>query len=650
MTGFSDRDLGMARRITRRDFVNGVSVALTGSLMVPPGLRVLSPAPRSGQQAGYPPARTGMRGAHEGSFEVAHSLRDGRSWDGDATDTGESFDLVVVGGGLSGLSAAYFFRRAAGPNARILILDNHDDFGGHAKRNEFRHQGRLLLMNGGTLNIEAPSQYSDQAMGLLREIGIDPDRYDEARRADRGLYRSLDLGRGTFFDKETFGTDRLVTGRNRLPLSEFLAKTPLAEDAQRDILRLQDGEANPDYMPGLSSDEKKARLAQMSYRDFLLNVAKVHPDVIKYYQARTHGLFCVGIDAVPALYCWNMRYPGFQRMGLEPTPEDFLIDEPGGQHGRENQARASRGRPTMQFPDGNATIARLLVRALLPDAVPGNSMEDVITTEVDYSRLDRDGERVKIRLGSTAVRVRHEGDPDSADRVLITYVTGGSARQVSAARCVLACWNGVIPYLCPELPARQKEALAYGVKQPIVYTSVLMRNWNAFQRLGISSVSAPGSYHTSANLADPISLGEYRTPQTPDQPIAVHMVRTPCSPGKPKREQHRAGQHDLLTTTFETFERKIRDQFGRMLSGGGIDPARDIEAISVNRWPHGYAYSYNTLYDPGSWALGTPDDRPCVVGRRTFGRIAIANSDAAASPHTDAAINEAYRAVAEISS
>jgi spermidine dehydrogenase len=638
----------MERRITRRDFVNGVSVALTGSLLAPAVLPALSPAGQTGQRPYYPPAQTGMRGAHRGSFEVAHGLRDGRSWDGDATDTGESFDLVVVGGGLSGLSAAYFFRKAFGPNARILILDNHDDFGGHAKRNEFRHQGRLLLMNGGTLNIEAPSQYSEQAMGLLREIGIDPDRYDEARRADRGLYRSLDLGRGMFFDKETFGTDRLVTGQGRIPLSEFLAKTPLAEDAQGDILRLQDGEVNPDPMAGLSSAEKKARLAKMSYRDFLLDVAQVHPDVIKYYQARTHGLFCVGIDAVPALYCWNMGYPGFRGLGLEPTPPENLIGEPGGQHGRENQSRASRGRRSLQFPDGNATIARLLVRGLLPDAVPGKSMEDVITAGVDYSRLDRDSEAVKIRLSSTAVRVRHEGDPESADRVLITYVTGGNARQVSAARCVLACWNGVIPYLCPELPAHQKEALAYGVKQPIVYTSVLMRNWSAFQSLGINSVSAPGSYHTSASLAAPISLGEYRTPQTPDQPIAVHLVRTPCSPGKAKREQHRVGQHDLLTTTFQTFERKIRDQFGRMLSGGGFDPARDITAITVNRWPHGYAYTYNTLYDPAEWALGTPDDRPCVIGRRTFGRIAIANSDAAASPHTDAAIDEAYRAVREI--
>jgi spermidine dehydrogenase len=129
--------------------------------------------------------------------------------------------------------------------------------------------------------------------------------------------------------------------------------------------------------------------------------------------------------------------------------------------------------------------------------------------------------------------------------------------------------------------------------------------------------------------------------------MILHMSRVPCAPGKPKKEQHRIGRADLLATTFETFERNIRDQLGRTLEGGGFDPARDIEAITVNRWPHGYAYSYDTLDDPIEWALFAPDDRPCVVGRRRFGRISIANSDAAASTHTDSAIDEAHRASRE---
>jgi spermidine dehydrogenase len=213
---------------------------------------------------------------------------------------------------------------------------------------------------------------------------------------------------------------------------------------------------------------------------------------------------------------------------------------------------------------------------------------------------------------------------------------------------VLACWNSVIPYLCPEMPAGQKEALSYGIKAPIVYTNVLLRDWRSFARLGVASITAPSGYHTSVQLPEPVSIGGYRCSSTPEQPIVLHLVRTPCAPGKPRKEQHRLGRVDLLTTTFETFEREIRSQLGRALTDGGFDPARDILGITVNRWPHGYTYNYNTLWDPVDWALATPDDRACVIGRRQFGRISIANADAAGSSHTDAAIDMAHRAVAEI--
>ena len=428
---------------------------------------------------------------------------------------------------------------------------------------------------------------------------------------------------------------------------EFLAKTPLAEQAQRDIARIE-GSSQPDYMPGLSSDDKKQKLIHMSYQDFLLNVAKVHPDAVWFYQTRSTGLFLMNIDALPAYYAWNMNYPGFQGMNLEPTPPDVLVNEPGGAHGRENQERANAAGRSIHFPDGNATIARLLVRSLIPDAVPGQTQEDVVTARVTYAMLDRDGQPARIRLNSMAVNVAHVGDPATAHEVAVTYVKGGQTYQVHAQHCVLACWNSVIPYLCPDLPSRQREALAYGIKAPIVYTSILIRDWTSFKKLGVNNISAPGGYHSSVSLAEAVTIGAYKASIAPEEPMALHLVRTPCAPGKPRKDQHRLGREDLLRTTFETFERNIRDQLGRTLAGGGFDPARDIEAITVNRWPHGYTYNYNTLYDPVPWALSTPDDRAHVVGRATFGRIAIANADAAGSSHTDAAIDMAYRAVNEI--
>jgi spermidine dehydrogenase len=649
MSKNEDRDLGMHRNITRRDFVNGVAVAVGGSLITPGWLSASGGTQASEAKEYYPPARTGMRGSHAGSFEVAHALRDGNTWT-DVANTGESYDLVVVGGGLSGLSAAYFFVTSAGPGARVLVLDNHDDFGGHAKRNEMTYRGRTLMLNGGTSYLESVGQYSTVARTLLAAIGIDVESADATSATGSKFYRSLGLSNATFFAKEVFGEDRLVKGRGGEDGSgrgwaEWLAQTPLSPDARKDIARLYDDGANPDYMPGLSDVDKKERLAKISYRDFLLDLAKVHPDVIPFFDDRPKGSFCVGIDGYPALYGWAQGYPGFQGMNLEPFSRvGPLAHIGGGQHGRESEWNKG---PNIYFPDGNATVARLLVRAMIPEALPGTTLADSMLSRLAYDRIDRKGSDARIRLNSTVVSVRHLGDPDAAREVEITYVRGDKAEKVRADHCVMACYNGVIPHLVPEMSDEQSAALMYGVKMPNVYTNVLIRRWTAFTNLGISGASAPGMYHTGVRLGRSVQFGDYQPSTSPDDPMILHMSRVPCAPGRPKKEQHRIGRADLLATTFETFERNIRDQLGRTLEGGGFDAARDIEAITVNRWPHGYAYSYDTLNDPIEWALFAPDDRPCVVGRRRFGRISIANSDAAASTHTDSAIDEAHRAVRE---
>jgi spermidine dehydrogenase len=191
----------------------------------------------------------------------------------------------------------------------------------------------------------------------------------------------------------------------------------------------------------------------------------------------------------------------------------------------------------------------------------------------------------------------------------------------------------------------QREALVFGVKTPLVYTNVLVRNWQAFQKLGVSHVYSPSGYHSLMFLDFPISLGGYHRPQSPDQPILLHHVRVPCQPGLPRRDQHRAGRGELLQTTFETFERRTRDQLGRMLGGGGFDPARVIQGITVNRWPHGYADFGDPLTDP-DWK--TDEEKPWVIGRQRFGRITIANSDAGHNAETQTAIDEGYRGVREL--
>jgi len=646
-----DRDLGMNRGIPRRDFLNGVAIGVGGALAggAFPGLEWIAEAAEEqfaqDKPGYYPPTLTGMRGSHDGSFESAHAERDGNFWKsaGPPTNTGETFDLVVVGGGISGLAAAYFYRKS-NPSGKVLILDNHDDFGGHAKRNEFHPRGRMLLANGGTVAIESPFPYSKEARGLLTELGVDPAAL-EAKCLDREVYKGLKAA--VFFNKETFGTDRLVvgspggrfgaaTGENSPSWAEFLARTPLSAEVQRDIVRVQ--EAKVDYLPGLSSDEKKDRLSRMSYKDFLLKVAKVDASVIPFYQPRTHGLYGVGIDAVSALDCWGIRFPGFQGMNLAPGP-----------HRRMGFTAMGEATPDQEpyhfhFPDGNASIARMLVRAMIPNALSGQTAEDIVTAKADYRHLDKSDSPVRIRLSSTAVRVNHVGDAAVAKEVEISYAREKQVFTVRAKGVVLACWNMVIPYLCPELPEKQKEALKFGTKVPLVYSVVAVRDWKPFQTLGVRQVSAPGMYHTGVSLDQPINIGDYKCSKSPEEPILLRMTRTPCMPGLSERDQHKVGRAELLSATFESFERNIRDQLVRILGSAGFDPARDIEAITVNRWPHGYAYEYNPLWDP-DWPEG---QRPCDIARVRFGRITIANSDAAAAAYTDQAIDQGYRAVNEL--
>jgi len=556
---------------------------------------------------------------------------------GKPEDTGETYDLIIVGGGISGLAAAHFYRKAAGQNSRILILENHDDFGGHAKRNEFQAGKRTLIGYGGTYSIESPEPYSAVSKTVIEELGIDVKAFPQY--LERSLYTTDGRVPKIFFDEQTFGISKLVDDPFPFPGGEtfdlaatgpdawnhFLSEAPIAEQARKDVARLC--REKKDYLPQLSSEQKKDRLARISYAQFLTEAAGMHADVIRLYQTISQPLFGVGIEAIAALDASDTGYPGFQGMGLEAE-------------GLSNERSYF-----FHFPDGNATIARLLLRSLIPQAVPGNSATDVVTSRANYAKLDEESSPVRIRLSSTAVRVKHLGDAATAKQVEVSYVRGGKLYTAKAKNSVLACWHVVIPYICDELPSKQKDALASAQKVPLLYTNVVLQNSASFYKLGANSIYAPGGYHTHVDMDLPVSIGDYHCPRTSDDPVVIHMSKSPCKPGMPARDQHAAGRIELYGASFARIERKIREQLTQILGPGGFDPARDIAAITVNRWPHGYAYEYSSLWDKFVLDGG---ETPCEVARRPLGRIAIANSDAGARAYTDEAINQAYRAVGEI--
>lgn len=627
----------MRAQITRRDFVHGALLG-AGALALP-GLagchhRAVPQAPAAQDSTGYyPPTRTGLRGSHPGAFEPAHALRDGHL-PGPALDIGEDYDLVIVGGGISGLAAANAHQRER-PQDRILILENHDDFGGHAKRNEVDIDGHVRLLNGGTYAIESPRPYGPIADGVLRDIGIDVETLAKATQKTH-FYESIGLTHAIFFDRETFGRDHLAAGYRQRPWSEFLRNAPLGDAAKRDLERVESGLT--DYMPGLTPLEKKQKLLRLSYRNYLKDVVKVDPAVLAVYQALTQGWWGVGIDAISALDAWGSEMPGFQGLKLTKGSIAGMGFTPAG-------FADTGGSTLLHFPDGNATIARGLVRRLIPQAIPGSTIEDLVTARVNYRQLDRDGATVRLRLNAVVVGVHHDHPDIGRSRgVSVDYVRDGRVLSVRGKHCILACYNALIPYLVPELPAQQKAALHEAIKTPLVYTTVGISNWRPFQELGVHSVYAPGSYHTTVRLNYTVDIGGYTSPRSADEPTLLAMIRTPCQPGLTEHEQNRAGRAELLATPFETFEREIRDQLRRLLAGTSFDPAKDIRAVIVNRWPHGYAPENNPLYD----ADVPPGEEHYVRARQRFGRIAIANSDAGAGAYTDVAIEQGHRAVYEL--
>jgi spermidine dehydrogenase len=617
----TDRELGMQRRIPRRDFLDGI--AFTGAALAA-GVPTGAAAP-----AAYPPDSGGLVGQTQSAYAIAHRLRDHTFWQTAPrpTDSGEEYDLVVVGAGISGLSTAYFYLQRY-PRARVLILDNLADFGGHAKRDEFHVRRRMLLANGGTQSLEQPSDYSAEAKGLLRDLRVETQRF--YRYFDASVYRGL--GNGVFFDRETFGVDRFEAGFMTRPWPEFFAAAPLTDAARASLIRVFTERV--DYLPGLSSVQKRERLAHTSYADFLTRDAGLDPAALPFLAKWTHDFWGMGIDAVAALDI----YTGGDDYGIFPYPGFAGMDLGDGI----GHATKPRGDPyVFHFPDGNASVARLLVRRLIPESMGGSTMEDIVTARCAYDTLDRPENAVRIRLGSTVVRVRHDGAPANATGVEVAYVRGGALHTVAAKRSVLACWNTMVPYIAPELPAVQRAALAYGVKVPLVYTRLVVRTWEAFARLRVHQFVAPGSFYPYAGLDFPVSMGSYAFPRAPADPMALFLLYTPCKPGLAEREQHRVGRAELYGTSLATLERNARSLLARSLGGAGFDPARDILAVTVNRWAHGYAYEYNSLFDP-DWA---PGKSPAERGRATFHRIAIANSDSQAAAYTDAAIDAAYRAV-----
>ncbi|WP_405143286.1 NAD(P)/FAD-dependent oxidoreductase [Sphaerisporangium sp. NBC_01403] len=627
----------MDREISRRDFFDGVAaVAVCAAL----GSRTRHAGAAAAGHATRLPARShGLQGDTPDALGVAHALRDGRFWEraGTPEPTGESYDLVVVGAGISGVTAAYTWTRRD-PRARVLILDNHDDVGGHARRNEFHPAGRTgpLVGHGGSRSLYAPSAWSPDGKDLLAGLGVK----SRGGHLDPDLYPGLLMHDGVFCDRESFGADKLVVLDPGRTTAQWVAELPIAVQARKDLVMLFDDP--PDWFPGLRDEEKKEQLAGLTYAGFLRDVCRVHPDAVRFCQTMPNTTWAYGSDALGAIDAWagadRFTYPGFAGLKLDGT-KPSAYNSP-----RVTRSWAAQDADVYCFPEGNQALVRMMVARMVPGFAGAASVEEITTTSFDYGRLDRPANRVRLRLSSTVVLVRNDGPAETAATATVGYFDGHGVRTVRAGAVVMACWNMVIPHLVRDLPAEQKEALRQAVKLPVVSATAQLRDWRAFREAGIRRARFTGAYWVTAELAPPVSVGSYRCPRSPDEPINVHLVHTPATPGMAPRDAAVAGRRALFGTPYGTLEYGVREQLTRLLGPWGFDPARDIEALTVNRWGHGYAPEYARPWD----AFYPDGPFPADTARRRFGRIAIANSDSVPGADADAAVSAAYRAVREL--
>ena len=639
----------MAAKVTRRDFLNGMAVGTAGALVA----GCTDPSPIAQTQGNwtrtqfsppsptsyYPPTLTGMRGSHEGSYEVAHAL----AWRGAKPDhyepLDEHYDLVVVGAGLSGLASARYYQQKMGPKARILLLDNHDDFGGHAKRNEFHQDGKMILSLGGAQNLESPGNYSDAARSLLEDVGIDDDFVESMAGLtsnDFALVGNTEANNGISMP----GPNGQVTASGNWNAALFggqgyaeaVQALPLPENQKQLLTEFFGGKR--DFLADLSLSETWNYINGTGYNQFLMERVGLSEETLPILNAlilHLHGLSGWHLTVAEAI---TGGAPGIKSIGWagKATAEVASVF-------------LKSLLNTRMFPDGNASVARLLVQKMIPSVAPDmGGPHDVAIARFNYDELDRSDHSVRLRLNSTVVGARET----KQGAVVVDYVQAVGAKQVTASHCVLACYNALIPHLCPEMPQAQKEGLSYGEKTPFVYANVQLKDGRAWSKLGASFFQCPFDPFQWLSTAPKMTVGGYNPPMSPEDPMVIFMMNSPLPLTVPKRkisgrEQLRLGRHVIYSTSFADYEQKIRKQLQAILGDHGFNHETDIQAITVNRIPHGYAYPYLGLDDP-SWPEG---QAPHELGRAQFGRISIANTDSQAIALMDAAFDAAWRAVQE---
>ena len=637
--------LGLDRPIKRRDLLHGMGISAAALTVygvgVPP---LLSAADKNISEYSpekdadyYPPSLSGLRGSHEGSFETAHAQAwTGQSWDV-VNELNEEYDLVVVGAGISGLTAAFAYQQKNGPESKILIIDNHDDFGGHAKRVEFSHDERTYMLPGGSGFMETP-YFSEQSKTLLEDAGINLGRLHVGQVSDL-RFHAFDMSSSICFDKEIYGESVTLVGdmlpmdrkdeKGKYVLLKHISAMPILEKSKKELHDFLSSDT--DVLADLSQEERAQALRGMSYNTFVTEYCGLSQITADAIFTRQPGAI-VGVTSE----CTSL----YEAIFLTGLPALHAL----GEQGKALQLEKDALPPIEGHygPEGNAIISRNLVKRLIPGVTEAETMEELTSSRFDYAKLDEDVSKVRIRLNSMGINIK---TVNRGRQVAFTYLRGGEAHRVTAKHCIYAGFHMYLPYLCPELPEKQKVVLKDNVKMPFIAANVFLRNGKPLQELGSASFYFPGRVLHEC-VAWGRSLGEHKQDFVAEDPLTIYMIGPMVGPhtNLNPQDQYRQGRHKLLTMNFEEYEVEVREQLASLFASTSFDVREDIIGLTINRWPHGYTRQYNSLFDP-DYEEGY---KPHEIARKRHGRIAIANSDASYVALVNTAIDEGLRAANEL--
>lgn len=623
----------MKNPISRRRFLAG-SMALAGSSLLGcsntttaavqqgEAYRVTTASEVAKKVPYYPPALLGLRGNHEGSETHAHGVAMGGQRYTLSDKAAEEYDLVVVGAGISGLAAAYRYLQQR-PQARVLILENHDDFGGHARRNEFTVNGKTLITYGGSESLEVPSEYSDVAKGFLRDLGVDYNKFHTYFQ--KKLYKEQwGLKSGVFFNQAVFGKSVIAPDMpdelTAQKVQEVVAQFPMSDADKKALVDLY--VAPKDYWAGKPSGVREMLAASTSYYDFLKDTVKLGDAPMNFLKTISSEYWGHAINGLSVGEAWADGYPGMSKLKLKAdknTHEDFIY----------------------HFPDGNASIMRILIRKLIPSVASGNTMEDIVTAKFDYEMLDKPENALRIRLNSTAVRIENN-DKGTA----VAYLKRGETQiqQVQAKHTIFAGYSTIAPHIITGMPKKQQDAMKTSVRIPMMYAKVALKNAHAWKKMGVYKLYVPSATYCLIKLDDPVNIGDYRHSDNMDDPIVMHAAGIATDfVGEDTREMYRNGRRKLLGKDYATLENELFTQLREIYASVGEKFDDVVEAVIINRWAHGYAYEEAALFD-------APEDVDSTskLMRQPVGKIHMANTDVAWMPYFPNAVEEAYRAVEEI--